>query len=79
MVGTLAGILTTIAFVPQVVKTFKTKDTSGLSLGMYSMQVLGILLWMIHGFMIKDVSLAGANVVTFCLAVSILFCKLKYK
>ena len=42
MVGSIAGILTTLAFVPQVIKVLKTKDTSSLSLGMYSMQVLGV-------------------------------------
>ncbi|MCI8534955.1 MAG: SemiSWEET transporter [Hungatella sp.] len=79
MIGTIAGILTTLAFVPQVVKVIKTKDTSSLSLGMYSMQVVGIFLWLIHGFVIHDMALLVANLVTFCLALIILLYKLKYK
>ncbi len=79
MIGTIAGILTTLAFVPQVIKVIKTKDTSSLSLGMYSMQVVGIFLWLIHGFVIQDMALLVANLVTFCLALIILIYKLKYK
>lgn len=79
MIGTIAGILTTLAFVPQVIKVIKTKDTSSLSLGMYSMQVVGIFLWLIHGFVIHDMALLVANLVTFCLALIILIYKLKYK
>ncbi len=79
MIGTIAGILTTLAFVPQVVKVIKTKDTSSLSLGMYSMQVVGIFLWLIHGFVIHDMALLVANLVTFCLSLIILLYKLKYK
>ena len=79
MIVTIAGILTTLAFVPQVVKVIKTKDTSSLSLGMYSMQVVGIFLWLIHGFVIHDMALLVANLVTFCLALIILLYKLKYK
>lgn len=79
MVGSIAGILTTLAFVPQVIKVLKTKDTSSLSLGMYSMQVLGVFLWLIHGIVIQDIALLVANAVTLCLALIIFVCKLKYK
>ena len=79
MVGSIAGILTTLAFVPQVIKVLKTKDTSSLSLGMYSMQVLGVFLWLIHGIVIQDIALLVANAVTLCLSLIIFVCKLKYK
>lgn len=79
MIGSIAGILTTLAFVPQVIKVIKTKDTSSLSLGMYSMQVLGVFLWLIHGIVIKDMALLVANAITFMLALIILGYKLKYK
>ena len=61
MIGSIAGILTTLAFVPQVIKVVKTKDTSSLSLGMYSMQVVGVFLWLIHGIVIHDMALIAAN------------------
>lgn len=79
MIGSIAGILTTLAFVPQVMKVIKTKDTSSLSLGMYSLQVLGVFLWLIHGIVIKDMALLVANAITFMLALIILGYKLKYK
>ena len=79
MVGSIAGVLTTLAFVPQVLKVIQTKDTKSLSLGMYSMQVVGIFLWLVHGYLIKDTALIVANTVTCCLALIILVYKLKYK
>ena len=79
MIGSIAGILTTLAFVPQVIKVVKTRDTSSLSLGMYSMQVLGVFLWLIHGIVIQDMALLVANAITFMLPLVILVYKLKYK
>lgn len=79
MFGSIGGVLTTMAFVPQVVKVLKTKDTSSLSLGMYTMQIIGVFLWLIHGIMIRDIALVLANSITFCLSMIILVCKLKYK
>lgn len=79
MIGSIAGILTTGAFIPQVVKVIKTKDTKALSLGMYMMQVIGVLLWLIHGFVISDMALIMANGVTLCLSFVILVYKFIYK
>ena len=79
MIGTIAGILTTLSFVPQVIKVLQTKDTKAISLGMYLMSVIGIFLWMVHGYRNGDMALFIANVVAFCLALVILISKLKYK
>lgn len=79
MVGAIAACLTTLAFVPQAIKVIKTKDTESISLGMYSMSVMGIFLWLIHGIMIDDMALIGANSITFLLSSFILICKIKYK
>ena len=79
MIGIFAGALTTLAFIPQVIKAWTTKDTKSISLGMYLMQVIGIFTWCIHGYMIKDNALMITNALTFCLSLSILICKLKYK
>ena len=46
MIGSIAAILTTFAFLPQVVRVVKTKDTESIALGMYVMQVIGIALWL---------------------------------
>ena len=79
MVGTTAAILTTISFVPQAYQVIKTKDTSGISLGMYIAFVLGVFLWIIHGIKIQDMILIGANAITFVFASIILTYKIKYK
>lgn len=79
MIGTIAGILTTLSFVTQVIKVLQTKDTKAISLGMYLMSVIGIFLWMVHGYVMGDMALLIANLITFCLALVILVAKLKYK
>ncbi len=79
MIGLFAGTLTTLAFVPQVIKVLKSKDTSAISLEMYCIQIIGILLWIIHGIMIRDTAILMANGATACLSLTILLCKIKYK
>ncbi|WP_265340352.1 PQ-loop domain-containing transporter, partial [Streptococcus pneumoniae] len=49
MIGSIAAILTTFAFLPQVFRIVKTKDTGSIALGMYVMQVIDIALWLSHG------------------------------
>lgn len=78
MIGVIAAFLTTLALIPQVIKVVKTKKTEGISIVMYIMQVSGILLWAIHGYMIGDIAVLGANIVTFILASIVLVYKIKY-
>lgn len=78
MIGSIAAILTTLSFVPQAIQVIKTKDTSGISLGMYIMFVTGVFLWFVHGIKINDFPVIGANAVTFIFASIILFYKVKY-
>ena len=66
-------------FIPQVIKVLKTKDTESISLGMYSMSVTGMLLWLAHGISISDIALIAANSMSATLAGTILICKLIYK
>ena len=75
----VAAFLTTASFIPQAIQVIKTKDTSGISLTMYSMFVLGVFLWAIHGFIIQDSAVIVANIITFILASIVLAYKLKYK
>lgn len=79
LLGLLAGTLTTISFVPQVLKTWKTKSADDLSLGMYSIFCLGSLLWLIYGLIISDIPVIAANAVTLTLALTLLYFKLFYK
>jgi len=78
-IGFIAAILTSASFIPQAIQVIKTKDTSGISLLMYSMFVLGVALWTIHGFIINDLAVIGANIVTFIFAFIVLAYKIKYK
>ena len=79
MIGTIAAVLTTFAFLPQVIKVIKTKDTESIALGMYLMQVVGIALCLFHGLVIEDLPLIMANSVSLVLSGTILYYKLKYK
>lgn len=74
--GYIAAILTTSSFIPQVVKTIKTKDTSGISLYMYLFFLLGIILWFIYGLKIKSMPIIIANLLTGLMASVILYYKL---
>ena len=75
--GYAAACLTTLAFVPQVVKTVKTQSTEDISLIMFLMFNLGILLWLIYGVMLDNKPIILANVVTGTLALVILGYKLR--
>lgn len=79
MIGTIAAILTTLSFLPQAYQVIKTKDTSSISLGMYTMFVFGVFLWIIHGWNIQDYNLIGANTIIFVFASIILTYKIIYK
>jgi MtN3 and saliva related transmembrane protein len=72
IIGLIAAVCTTFAFVPQVMKVWKTKQTKELSLRMYSIMFLGILIWLVYGILIDSLSIILANVVTATLVGTIL-------
>lgn len=75
-IGYAAAMLTTASFVPQVWHTFRTRDVSGISLGMYSAFTVGIALWLAYGLMLGAWPVIIANVITLGLAASILAMKI---
>lgn len=77
VLGAVAGTLTTIAFLPQVIKTWRTGATRDLSMAMFLALVSGIVLWLIYGVLKDDLPLVLANGVTLVLAGVILFFKLR--
>jgi MtN3 and saliva related transmembrane protein len=79
IIGLTAGFCTTVAFLPQAIKTWKTKSAKDLSLGMYSIFCTGIILWLIYGILINDLPVILTNLATMILATSILYFKLSYK
>lgn len=78
IIGLAAGGLTTIAFLPQVIKVFKTKKAKDLSLITFSVFSLGIFLWLIYGLLIQDPPVIIANAVTLILALLIVIMRIKY-
>jgi len=79
LLGYAAATLTTASFVPQALQTFRTRDVSGISLGMYSAFTAGVMLWLAYGFVLQAWPIVVANVITVSLAGSILAMKLLYR
>ncbi len=78
VIGSLAACLTTVSFLPQAWHSFRTRDVSGVSLGMYSLFTAGVALWLAYGLLLRAWPIVVANVVTLALALAILFMKLMY-
>lgn len=76
-IGSMAAVLTTISFVPQVIHSYRTRDLSGVSLSMYSFFTLGVGLWLLYGVIKQDWPLILANSITFCLAAIVLGLKIQ--
>jgi MtN3 and saliva related transmembrane protein len=74
--GTAAATLTTASFAPQLIKTIKTKETKDISLLMYSVYLIGIIMWLIYGIMLKEVPIIIANIITLILSGSIFVLKI---
>lgn len=77
-VGGLAATLTTVSFVPQAWLTFRSRDVSGISLGMYSLFTVGVALWLLYGIGLGAWPVIAANAVTLTLALCILAMRLRY-
>jgi MtN3 and saliva related transmembrane protein len=76
--GMVAGTLTTIAFVPQVLKIYRTKSAKDVSYLMFSIFSTGIVFWLIYGILIRSTPIIAANVVTLTLSVIIIVLKIRY-
>jgi len=79
IIGLIAAVLTTSAYVPQAYKTWKTKSAGNISLTMYIAMFIGIILWLIYGIYLNSLAMILANVVTAILTFMIIIFKLKYK
>lgn len=76
--GLIAGAMTTASFLPQVIKTLRSKDTKSLSLVMYLVLVLGVGLWIVYGILEKKAPVIIANSLTLALSSIVLLCKIRY-
>ncbi len=78
MLGLTAGTLTTVAFIPQLAKAWKSRSTGDLSWGMVTIFSTGVLLWLIYGIWIDSLPVILANAVTLLLQLGIVTLKIKY-
>ncbi len=79
IIGLIAATCTTISFLPQVIKTWKSKSAKDLSLGMFLIFCIGTLLWLIYGILVKDIPVISANSVTLVLSSILVYFKVRYK
>jgi MtN3 and saliva related transmembrane protein len=78
LLGLVAGTLTTAAFLPQLVKAWKSRSTKDISLLMYVIICTGILLWLIFGLCIGSLPVIAANAATLLIAIAILILKIRF-
>ena len=77
--GLIAGALTSISFLPQVIKTWRSGSARDLSLSMFGIFSLGVTLWLIYGLKVNSIPIIAANALTLALCLVILYFKLKFK
>lgn len=77
--GFMAGICTTISFLPQVITIYKTKSVADISLVMFVVLLIGVCLWIIYGVYMESIPITLFNGITAILVGLILYFKLKYK
>ena len=77
IIGYIAAVLTTSAFIPQAIKVIQTKNTEGISLWMYIIFTFGVAFWLIYGLIQNILPIIAANAITLVFASIILFYKIK--
>jgi len=78
-IGLLAGTLTTVAFIPQVIKIWRSKKADDISISMFLIFTVGVALWMVYGIQTASLPVMLANAVTLVLALVILILKYRYR
>lgn len=78
LAGYAGAALTTVAFIPQAVHTWRTRSTAGISLGMYAIFTTGVAAWLVYGMLLEQWPIIIANSITLPLALSILVMKIRY-
>ena len=78
-IGLIAGLLTTTAFIPQVLKIYRTKSGEDISARMISLFTAGLVLWLIYGILLRSMPLILSNVVTLVLSLAIIALKIRYR
>jgi MtN3 and saliva related transmembrane protein len=79
IVGIIAGALSCTTFLPQVIKTWKSKSTKDVSLTMFLIATLGTAFWLVYGILIHSISIIGTNIVVFFLSLTMLWLLFKHR
>ena len=79
ILGLVAGTITSITFLPQVIKIWQTKSAKDLSLMMMLLLMLGVILWLTYGLLVKDAAIIYTNSMVLGMSLVMLFFKLKFK
>ncbi|HQW83584.1 MAG TPA: SemiSWEET transporter [Ferruginibacter sp.] len=79
ILGLVAGTITSITFLPQVIKIWKTKSAKDLSLAMLALLMLGVSMWLLYGILVLDAAIIYTNSMVLIMSLVMLFFKLKYK
>ena len=79
ILGLLAGTITSITFLPQVIKVWQTKSAKDLSMLMLLLLMLGVILWLVYGVILMNVAIIYTNSMVLAMSLILLFFKLKYK
>jgi MtN3 and saliva related transmembrane protein len=79
IIGYIAGTLTTASFIPQVIRSWKLKETRDISLAMLVLFAFGVILWTLYGIWIGSPPIIVANVVTLCLILFLLWMKIRFQ
>jgi MtN3 and saliva related transmembrane protein len=78
IIGTVAGILVLSSFIPQLIKAYKTKKMSDVSIHLMILIASGMFLWVIYGLIRSDPVIIGTNATGFALNITLLVMKLRY-
>ena len=78
ILGLVAGTITSITFLPQVIQIWKTKSAKDLSLGMLALLIFGVSLWLIYGIIARDIAIIYTNSMVLLMSFIMLFFKLRF-
>lgn len=79
ILGLVAGICTTVAFIPQVLQVWRTRSAQDISIGMYSVFIVGVALWLVYGLVVNSMPVVLSNLVTLLLASAVLGMKMWFE
>lgn len=78
IMGLVAGTITSITFLPQVIQIWKTRSAKDLSLGMLALLILGVSMWLVYGILVKDAAIIYTNSMVLTMSFIMLYFKFRF-